>query len=73
MRTSRDVRSPWGQRLWLDEDEFDAAMDDIRHRAGADTFTVGGGVDVETVLARVYAPRFDYCSLPQGVLVSCNN
>jgi hypothetical protein len=68
MRTSRDVRSPWGQRLWLDEEEFDSAMDDIRHRAGADTFTVGGGVDVETVLARVYAPRFDYCALPQGVL-----
>jgi len=68
MRTSRDVRSPWGQRLWLDEDEFESVMDDIRYQAGADTFTAGGGVDVETVLARVYNPRIDFCPLPRGVL-----
>lgn len=68
MRTSRDVRSPWGQRLWLADDEFESVMDDIRHQAGADTFTEDAGVDVETVLARVYNPAIDFRPLPRGVL-----
>jgi hypothetical protein len=67
MRTTRDPRSPWGIRLWFEEEEFDEIMDGVRERAG-DVFAEGRGVDVEEVLMRIYEVCPDYLDLPRGVL-----
>jgi hypothetical protein len=67
MRTTRDPRSPWGIRLWFEEEEFDQIMDGVRERAG-DVFAEGRGVDVEEVLMRIYEVCPDYLDLPRGVL-----
>jgi len=67
MRATRDPRSPWGIRLWFEEEEFDQTMDGVRQRAG-DVFAEGRGVDVEEILMRVYEVSPDYLDLPRGVL-----
>ena len=67
MRTTEDPRSPWGVRLWFEEDEFDEIMDGVRGNAG-DVFSEGRGVDVEEVLMRVYEVSPDYLDLPPSVL-----
>lgn len=68
MRTKRDSSSPWGERLWFDDQEFDDMMDELRAKAGNNIFEEGRGVDVEAVLERVYQVTPDYVDLPQGML-----
>ena len=68
MRTRPDARSPWGQRVWFEDSEFDDIMDEIRARAGASSFAEGNGVDVDEILLRVYGISPDYCDLDAGVL-----
>jgi hypothetical protein len=67
MRTTEDPHSPWGVRLWFEDEEFDQIMDGVRGRAG-EVFSEGRGVDVEEVFMRVYALSPDYLELPPGVL-----
>ena len=68
MRIVRDNQSPWGQRVWFEDIEFDVMMDEARARAGKDVFTEGRGVDVEIILERVYGVVADYIDLPSGIL-----
>src|SRR5262249_7616660 len=68
MRTRPDARSPWGQRVWFDETEFDEIMDEIRGRAGAAGFAEGKGIDVDEILLKVYGISPDYCDLDAGLL-----
>lgn len=68
MRTKVDSTSPWGQRLWFEDDEFDAMMDEVRQKAGSGILEDGRGVDVEAILQRVYQVVPDYVDLPDGVL-----
>ncbi len=68
MRTRPDPASPWGQRLWFENDEFDAMMDEARQRSGSVPLVGGTGVDVEGILERVYGVVPDYGELPEGVL-----
>lgn len=67
MRTSRDLKSPWGQRVWYDEPEFDSMMDESVERAGIG-YDLGRGVDVEEVLLKGYGLSPDFCELEAGVL-----
>lgn len=68
MRTAVDRTSPWGQRLWFEEHEFDAMMDEVRHKAGQLVVTPGRGVDVEGIFENVFKVVADYIELPQGIL-----
>lgn len=68
MRTKIDPASPWGQRLWFEDQEFDAMMDEARRKAGAAASQGPYGVDVEAVLERVYKVIPDYVDLPDGIL-----
>lgn len=68
MRTAVDRTSPWGQRLWFEEHEFDAMMDEVRHKAGQLVVTPGRGVDVEGIFENVFKVVPDYIELPQGIL-----
>lgn len=68
MKTRPDARSPWGQRMWLDDAEFEDIMDEIRSRAGATTLPEGEGIDVDEILLRVYGIDPDYCDLDAGLL-----
>jgi hypothetical protein len=52
MRTSPDQRSPWGQRVWFDDREFEDMMEEVRTRVGDGVFEVGSGVDVDAILSR---------------------
>jgi hypothetical protein len=63
-----DHSSPWGQRLWFDDHEFDAMMDEVRLKAGQHAVTPGRGVSVEAILESVFKVVPDYVSLPEGVL-----
>jgi hypothetical protein len=54
--------------VWLDEDDFDNAMDEVRCRAGGGVFADGCGIDVDVVLLRVYGISPDYCDTEPGVL-----
>ena len=52
MRTSPDQRSPWCQRVWFDDREFEDMMDEVRTRVGDSVFEVGSGVDVDAICSR---------------------
>ena len=68
MRISRDHRSPWGKRLYFEPLEFEAMMEDLLRRTGAEVFAEGGGVDVDRVLLLAFETEADYVNLPQDVL-----
>ena len=68
MRTSVDRSSPWGQRLWFEDHEFDAMMDEVRIKAGQLLTSGPVAVDPEAILERVYGVVPDYVDLPSGVL-----
>ncbi len=69
MRMRRDLSSLWGYRVWFDETEFDALMDEARERGGVALFASGSGVDVDTLLLRVHGITPDFAAnLPPGIL-----
>lgn len=68
MRTTVDRSSPWGSRLWFEDHEFDAMMDEVRLKAGQGAVTAGTGVDVDAIFEKVYRVAPDYVDLPDGVL-----
>jgi hypothetical protein len=69
VKTWKDPSSPWGEKAWYEEDDFEAIMTELRERAGNDLFTQGDGLDIETLLARVYKVEPDYAAdLPPGTL-----
>lgn len=68
MRTTVDRSSPWGHRLWFEDREFDAMMDEVRLKAGQVTVTPGEGVDVWAIFQNVYRVEPDYVDLPDSVL-----
>lgn len=68
MKSTVDPASPWGQRLWFDDHEFDLMMDEVRLKAGPGIFQDGSGIDVEVILERVFKVVPDYVDLPEGIL-----
>ena len=68
MRASKSAKSPWGQRLYFDSQEFETMMDELRDRCGADSFVEGKGVDVDLITLRGFRCDPDYISLPENVL-----
>jgi Zn-dependent peptidase ImmA (M78 family) len=64
----KDPRSPWGVRVFYEDTEFESMMDEVRERGGADTFTVGEGVDVDLVLLRVYGVSPMITEMPEDIL-----
>lgn len=68
MRTSGDRTSPWGQRLWFEEHEFDSMMDEVRVKAGQNILTAGTGVNVEAMFEQLFKVVPDYVDLPDGIL-----
>ncbi|MEX2181897.1 MAG: hypothetical protein WD771_07630 [Gemmatimonadaceae bacterium] len=68
MRSWKDSRSPWGVQLRFDDREFEAMMDEMRHRTGSDGFTPGQGVNVELVMLKAIGVEADYVELPTGTL-----
>ena len=67
MRTTRDPLSPWGERIWYDEADFDSIMDEVRGRATA-SFEAGRGVDVDAILEQVYGVTPDFGDVEAGCL-----
>lgn len=69
MKITLDPRSPWGQRMWFEDSEFDAMADEARERAGVELFERGKGIDVDTLLLRGYQITPDFAAdLPPDVL-----
>lgn len=68
MRLRADGLSPWGQRVWVDPQEFEVLMDDLRRRGGVSRHVPGAGIDVDRVIERGIRTVADYCDLPPGVL-----
>lgn len=68
MRSSRDHRSPWGQRVYFEVCEFETMMKELLLGAGPGVFVEGSGVDVDRVLLATFKLEADYVSLPDGVL-----
>lgn len=68
MKVWSDPRSPWGRRVWFDDTEIEAVMDEVRLRAGDAVFVDGQGVDVDKVLMEVYRVSPDFVDLGEGTL-----
>jgi len=68
MRVRNDTSSPWQKRIWFEEHEFDAMMDEARSKAGTVTFSEGAGIDVEAVLQGAFKIVPDFVDLDPGVL-----
>ena len=68
MKQWRDPSSPYGQKLYFEDREFEELMDDARRKAGPNVFVRGKGVDVDLVLLRAFELEADYVDLEPGVL-----
>jgi hypothetical protein len=68
MRIKKDQSSPWGQRLFFEDREFESMMDELRLKAGDNSFVEGSGIDVDLILLRVLGIEPDYVDLPENVL-----
>ena len=68
MKQRQDPQSPWGIRLYFEDSEFEAMMDDLRRKAGQGCFTPGEGVDVDLVLLRALEIEADYVWMPEGTI-----
>lgn len=68
MKSWKDASSPWGKQLRFEDSEFDAMMDEMRGRAGDESFVTGKGVDVDLILLRAIGVEADYVDLPAGIL-----
>lgn len=68
MKARVDPTSPWGQRLWFDDHEFDSMMDEVRLKAGPGVCQDGSGIEVEAILERIFSVVPDYMDLPEGIL-----
>ena len=68
MTIKNDPNSLWGQRLWIDDEEFDLIMDKIRQKIALDVFEDEKGIDIEAILERVYKVIPDYVELDESIL-----
>jgi len=68
MKIRRDESSPWGQRVYFEDNEFELMMDELRYKAGEGSFSEGKGVDVDLVLPRSQDVEADYEDLPENVM-----
>ena len=68
MRIARDMSSPWGQRVWFNDADFEAMMEELLQKAGGDAFVSGSGVDVDLILHRIHKVTPDFVDLPSGTL-----
>ncbi len=68
MKSWPDIYSPWGRQLRFEDREFESMMDEMRDRAGEESFTPGKGVDVDLVLLRAIDAEADYVDLPPGIM-----
>lgn len=64
----KDKNSPWGQRIYFEENEFELMMDELRRKSGESSFSEGTGVDVDLVLLRSMNVEADYAILPDLVM-----
>jgi len=68
MRIVKDPDSPWGQKIWFDEVEFESIGEEELARAGKEVFREGTGIDVEAILFKGRGIEPDYVILPQDIL-----
>jgi hypothetical protein len=68
VKIRRDLKSPWGVRVYYDPPEFEAMMDELLFRAGPGVFREGSGVDIDLVLFKACDLEADYVHLPDGIL-----
>lgn len=68
MRITKDISSPWGMKVWLEDSEFESIAEEEIQRAGNEVFVEGKGVDVETILSKGREIEPDYVELPNDVL-----
>jgi hypothetical protein len=65
MRVQPDSKSPWGRRVWIPDDEFETAMDDLRVEG---CFARGTGVDVDAILLARYQVTPDFGDVAESCL-----
>lgn len=68
MRSWTDTRSPWGRQLRFEDAEFEAMMDELRHKSGQESSSPRRGIDVDRVLLKGLGIEADYVDLPAGLM-----